>query len=226
LDRDANPVQIATPESVLDGRSNSEPHASGGDWRRVAAATARATQHIGGLGARPVHVGRTRADVLTGVVAAAEAFDRTAERAKQRLRFVFPRIADDHGLAATERQAGHSRLIGHALGQPQDVRERFSLARVGPHATTAERRAEARVVQGDDGLQAARRIEQEDHLLMFVEGRRCEHVHFALRGASCAARTDLPGNRLQTSIGPSASPLCMCKRLRNIQLESLFMTSR
>src|SRR3546814_2217128 len=64
------------------------------------------------------------------------------------------------------------------------VGQRLGLAGIRPHAAAAEGGAAARVVNGDDGLQAAQGIVTEDDLLVAVEFPVLENGHGNL--AQCA----------------------------------------
>ena len=177
LDGDADAGQVVPAEPVPDGGPDAEPDPARRHRRGIAAAVARAAEHVAGLLAGPVHVLGRGPDVLARVVAPAEALDRPAERPEQRLGLVRLRIADDHGLAAAISQVGHGGLEGHAPREPEHVGERVGLAAVGPHPAAADRRAERRVMDGDDRLEPAIPIEEEAYLLVRVERRRAEHVH-------------------------------------------------
>ncbi len=170
---------------------NQTPRAVTGDGSPLPPPRVR-PKHEGGLLARPVHVLRAGADILTRVVAAAETVDAAAERAEQRFGLFGPRIADDHRLAAAVRQVRHCRLEGHSFGEPQHVRDRVGLGGIGPHATAAERRPERGIVQGHDRVEPAAAIEEKDHLLVVIERGRGKHLH-------CRLQTDGPSAPRDTS---------------------------
>src|SRR3546814_4589954 len=73
---------------------------------------------------------------------------------------------------------------GQAARKTQHVGQRLGLAGIRPHAAAAEGGAAARVVNGDDGLQAAQGIVTEDDLLVAVEFPVLENGHGNL--AQCA----------------------------------------
>ncbi|MCY1533494.1 hypothetical protein D9M68_688230 [compost metagenome] len=176
LDGHAQAGEVVAAEAVLHRHADTDEGAIGGRRRRVAIAGA-AAQGFAGAGAGHVaaalghdaHFGDAGAGVGGGDVAAAQAVDEIAHGLEQRLALVAMRVADDHGLAAAQRQVGQGRLVGHAAGQAQHITQRLFVIQVGPHAAAAQGRAEVAVVDGDDGLEAGRLVVAEDHLLVIVE---------------------------------------------------------
>jgi hypothetical protein len=77
----------------------------------------------------------------------------------------FAGIADDHGLAAAEVEAGERVLVGHAAGQVQHVLERLGLGGVRIEAGAAEGGAERGGVDRDDRAQTGGLVVAVDDLL-------------------------------------------------------------
>ena len=79
---------------------------------------------------------------------------------------------------------GERRLEGHAAGQPEGVVERRALAVVSPHAATAERRAAAGVVDGDNRPETGLRVVAGQNVLEILEGAESLGGHaLLLRGS-------------------------------------------
>jgi hypothetical protein len=110
-----------------------------------------------------------RSAIRRGDIAPAEAVDEIAHGLEQRLALAGVRVADDHRLAATQRQARQGRLVGHAARQAQHIAQRLLVRGVVPHAAAAQGRAEGTVVDGDDGFQAAGLVVAVDHLFVLIE---------------------------------------------------------
>ena len=83
--------------------------------------------------------------------------------------------SEEDGFAASEVEAGRSRLEGHPLGQPQHVDEGVFLALVRIETSPAEGGTENGVVDGDDGAKAADGILAEKYLLMGFGTDRFEY---------------------------------------------------
>ena len=82
------------------------------------------------------------------------------------------------------REIGERGLVRHAAGEAERVDERVLFTRVGEEAATAERRPEARVVDRDDGAQAAGRVAREVHLTVVVARHQAEDVQSSPRFCS------------------------------------------
>ena len=78
-------------------------------------------------------------------------------------------IADDDRLAAAQAGLGDRRLVGHAAREAQHVEQRLVLRGVGQHAHAAQRRAERRVVDRDQRVQAGRLVAAARDLLVAVD---------------------------------------------------------
>jgi hypothetical protein len=124
-----------------------------------------------------LHVGDAGAGVLGGDVAAVQLLERACERGEQLGRLVRARVADDHRLATAQLEVGHRRLVGHAARQAQHVAHRLLLAGIRPHAAAAERGAELGIVDGDDRLQSALVVADEDHLLVVGKVAQGKYGH-------------------------------------------------
>ena len=96
---------------------------------------------------------------------------------QQRLGLVPGRVAEDHGLAAAEVEAGGGGLVGHGPGQAQHVLQALGLGRVGVEAGAAEGRPQAGGVDGDDGPQPGTPVVAEHDLLVVVAPDALEDVH-------------------------------------------------
>ncbi len=170
LDDHVPPGQVVLLPQLLSDRVHPLEDAVGGIDGGVASTTVedRATGDEAGLAGHQVHVRTEGADVLGGDVAAAQALDEATVGAQERLGLDALGVADDDGLAATEVEAGHGRLVAHPARQPEHVAEGVRLRGVGIEAGTAERRAERGGVDGDDGLEAGDVVVTVDDLLVFA----------------------------------------------------------
>ena len=144
--------------------------AIGGERGRIAGTAVHLVHahHVFGLAVDVLHVVDVGPHVFGGDVAAAQRIHVAAEAAEQHLGLVHGAVADDHGLAAADVQAGQGVLVGHRAAQPQRVVQRQRAVGIGPHAHAAQRRAQHGAVDGDDGLQPGIRVVAEDDL--FVAG--------------------------------------------------------
>ncbi len=115
-----------------------------------------------------LEIGDLGADILGRDIPAAERIHEAAVRAEELRRLVGRGIADDHGLAAAQVEARRGRLVGHVAGEPQHVGNRLVLGCERPHARAAERGAERRIVDRDDGREARIPKLAEDHLLVII----------------------------------------------------------
>ncbi len=87
------------------------------------------------------------------------------------------RVADDHGLAATERQARERALVGHRLAQAQYVAQRITRVVVGEESNASPCHVSSRVVDGDDGPEPGRLVAEIADLLVLTEFRMFEQAH-------------------------------------------------
>ena len=124
-----------------------------------------------------LHFRHAGAGVGGGDIAPAEAFDKITHGLEQRRALAGMRGADDYRFTATQRQVGQGRFVGHAARKAQHIAQRFIVIGVGPHAATAEGRAEVAVVNGNNRLQAAGLVVAVDHLLVVVEIDMGKHGH-------------------------------------------------
>ena len=184
LDGHAQALEVVAAEAVTHRRADADEHPVGGGWRGIAVAAAAVeglaltgAGHVAGALGHDLHLGHAGAGVGRGDVAPAELVDEVAHGLEQRLALAAARVADDHRLAAAQRQARQRGLVGHAARQAQHVAQGLLVAGVVPHAAAAEGRAEGGVVHGDDGLEAAGRVVAEDHLLVVVEVDMGEDGH-------------------------------------------------
>src|SRR5690606_12103936 len=69
------------------------------------------------------------------------------------------------------------RLVSHAARQAQHVAHRLLLGGIRPHAAAAERGAEVGIVDGDDRLQSALVVADEDHLLVVGKVAQGKYGH-------------------------------------------------
>ncbi len=163
------PADVVVAIQFLQAGTDALERAIGGDRRRIAAAAMHLmhTDAIVGFLEHEFHVIDINTDIFGGDVAAIERFHEAAQSAKQRFRFIFAWIADDHRFAAAQVQTGHSGLVGHASRQAQHIIECILFGFIRPHAQTAQGRAQRSVVDGDDGLEAGVFVVAEHHLLMF-----------------------------------------------------------
>jgi hypothetical protein len=80
------------------------------------------------------------------------------------IRYLFG--GQDHGFSAAERQSGQRVLVCHPARQAERVRQCLLVATVTPEPGAAERRAERRVVYGDDSPVVCHGVMPEEDLLM------------------------------------------------------------
>ena len=142
-------------------------------------------------GSQEIGVGQRQADILAGVVLAVERGQHLGIGLEQRRRLVRAGIGHDDGLAATEGHAGDGGFVGHAARKAQRVGQRGVKGRVRPDPRAAQRGAERRVVDGDDGGQAARRSSRPSQMLLVavigVEPRRLAVMSVSSSAGRCAA---------------------------------------
>ena len=186
LNGDPQPFQVVATKTRLGSGANAREYAHGCVRRRITFA-GRAGCVIGVLG-DAVHVGAGGAAVDGGDVTTIEGFDETPEGFEQRGPTLQMRRTDDHRLAATVIDTGQRRLVAHALSQTNGIANGALFIGIGQVATTAERRPEAGIVNGDNGSEAAGRI------LGQVQSFELGGLHHAEHG--CA-----PGRMSRLSIG-------------------------
>src|SRR6056297_237571 len=100
----------------------------------------RETGNMAGGLAHMLHVLHIHPDIFRRGIGPAETFDRPPEGTHQRRRLDRARITDDHRLAAAEIKACDRVLTGHAMRQPQYVRDCSVFALVVPEATSTRSR--------------------------------------------------------------------------------------
>ena len=186
LDGDMASGELARAQGRFENRAHAAGDSVGGCVGRIAGAAGALVNaaDVACDAAHDRHVVGVCTDVLAADVLAAHQLDRAAEGLEQGATLHRRRIADDHRLATTELHPGDRCLVGHPSCQAEDVGERFRLARVGTHADAAERGAQGRVVDRDDGVQAGATVACKDDFLVVV---RCElfqyrHVHHSAPG--------------------------------------------
>ena len=113
------------------------------------------TGDVGGFLVDNKHVVNRGTDVFSRNIFPSKGMDESAHGTQQRFCLVGPGLAEDHCLAPSIPDVGDCSLVGHALGEPVGVTERLGKCRVWPHPHTAQCRAECRVMNRDDSLQAA-----------------------------------------------------------------------
>ncbi len=123
-----------------------------------------------------IHVGHRGADILSRDVTTVEPLDITPQGAKQRLTLICFWVAYHNGLAAAQVQSGRRRLVSHPAGQPQRVGNRSLLRGVRPHATSAERRTECRIMNRDHRFESRRLVLTENDLFVVVPRQRFENL--------------------------------------------------
>ena len=162
---------------------------------------------VGALAGDVVHVVGEGADVAGGVVAAVERLDEAAVGTQQALGLQRGRVADDHGLAAAEVEAGQRRLVGHAAREVEDVADGVVGGGVGVEAGAAQCRAQRRGVDRHDRPETGGGVVGEDDLLVLgaqledVDGRRGS----GRAGGGGAAGGGVGGGRLRHGSCPSLS---------------------
>src|SRR5690625_3262728 len=166
-------------ELFLQAGANALQNPIGGEGGRVARSAVHLvnTHHVAGFLEDIFHVVDVDADILGGDVAAVERFNELAHGAEQRFGLVLTGVADDDGLAAAQVEAGYGRLVGHALGQAQNVFQRFLLAGIGPHAHAAQGGPQRGVVNGNDGLEPGVLVVAEDDLLVLAGVHGFKKIH-------------------------------------------------
>jgi hypothetical protein len=166
--------------------------------RRVPRAAGDA-RHVLRLHHDVVHVLDARAHILRSEVPAAEGLHEPAVRAEDHLPARRLRVADDHGLAAAQVQAGHRGLVGHAAGESEHVDEGLLIAAVVPEASPSQRRPERCVVDGDDAAVPRRRLVAEHDLFVIVLGKSLEYFHGFSVGQFPSPATS-PGRPLRSRV--------------------------
>jgi len=107
----------------------------------------------------------------------AELAHELAECPEERAPVEVDRRANDHALAAAQRKAGDGRLVGHAARQAKCVDDGVVFAGIVNEATAAERRPEARVVNGDDRRQAGGGVPRKVESTVAVLRKQVENAH-------------------------------------------------
>jgi hypothetical protein len=178
LDGDRLPLERVVAE-VLNGGLDSLQGAEGRHRRGVAAAAGLGRQagDPAGLVVDGLHVLGAGADVLGRDVEPVERVDVAAEGPEQLLGLVLLGVADDHGLAAAEVEAGRRRFVGHAAREAEDVEHGLLGAGVGPHPAAAEARTEDGRMNRDDRLEADLRVGAEEHPLVTHLHHLLEEIH-------------------------------------------------
>src|SRR5262249_3655722 len=98
----------------------------------------------------------------------------------------------DHALGPAHGQARRGRLVGHRLREPQHVVEGRLLVGVVPAPRAAQRVAQARVVDRDDGAQARLGVVVEAHPLVSELDHLLEGVHVVFDQGTRVAGTMEP----------------------------------
>ena len=179
------PSKLVADSGLLDRGPHAAEDAPRRHRRGIAGAALldREAGDVARLARDDLGVGGRRADVLGRQVAAAERLDEPPQRPEQELALLRARIADDHRLAAAEREPGRRVLVGHPPRQAQDVGQRRLVGVVRPHPDAAERGAERRVVHRDQSAEPRLGLVADHDLLVLGEEPQ--------RAASLPARPDL-----------------------------------
>ena len=183
--RDVHAGERVLAQLVLHGRLDAAPDTERRERRRIARAAVRRIDAGDVLGHRAddLHVLEAGAAVLGGDVVAAQIFEEFPERAKERHAVEGVLGAHDDALAATVREARQGGLVGHPAREAERVDEGVLVGRVRNEAAPAERRTQARVVDGHDGLQPGALVELEVNFAVVVGREVAEELH-ALRDSS------------------------------------------
>ena len=116
------------------------------------------------------HVTARGPDVLGGDVPAAERVHGVGEVEQRRA--ADPTRGNDsggdheHTLAATEREIGDGRLVGHRPRQPERVTQGCTRVLITPHPASTERRTACRRVDRDDRVEARAPSTPDEHLFV------------------------------------------------------------
>ena len=100
-----------------------------------------------------------------------------AEAAKEGFRLVGAWVGHDEGLAAAEVEAGEGRLVGHCLGETENVFNGVLFCGVGPDAAAAAGGAEGGVVDGDEGFEADDGVGADKKLLVAFGCHEIQDFH-------------------------------------------------
>jgi hypothetical protein len=154
--------------------------------RRITAAAERTVDAGDVLRLHPniFHVAHIGADIFRRDVPTGKSFDKPAEGAEERFGFVFIRIADDDGLAATQVQARDGSFVRHAARKAKHIVQRVLIRFVHPHAGAAKSRPQFRIMNRNDRLQTGQFVGTEHDLLviaLFNMFKNRHEAHFSVR---------------------------------------------
>ena len=187
LDRHSYALESVASERMLHRGADPNVTAVGGPGKRITAMRNALrillvgdSRYVGGRLCHQAHVRDRGARILGCNVPAAHPIDARAHCAEQCRCLVAPRVPDQDGFAATEREACQCRLIGHAPREPEHVAQGLLATRVRMHANAAERRAERGVVDRDDCAQPRLAHFEERYFLVTVELLVLEYTHLGL----------------------------------------------
>src|SRR5512133_31226 len=97
-----------------------------------------------------IHIGRAGAHILRRDVLAAERFDETAMRAKNRFAISALVVADNDGFAAAEGKIGERVLVSHAAREAENVGKRAVFTLVIPEPRAPDGGAQGGAVKRND----------------------------------------------------------------------------
>ncbi|MCY1423351.1 hypothetical protein D9M71_390600 [compost metagenome] len=115
---------------------------------------------LGGLG-DAIHVQGRGAAVHGSNETPLQGFDKAPERLEQGRAVFHMGVANDHRLAAAQRQPCQGGLVAHALGQADGVDHGAVVVRVGQVATASHGRPQVFAMNGDYRFQAGRRVDAQ-----------------------------------------------------------------
>jgi hypothetical protein len=140
LDGDHLALERIGSPSMVGRRLDRTEHATRRHRRRVARPVREAADVLR-FHVHEIHVGRARAHVFRRDVATAERIHEPAMGAEDHLALDRAVVANDHGLATPEVQAGDRVLVRHAARQSQGVDDRLFVGGVMPETRATERGA-------------------------------------------------------------------------------------
>ncbi len=155
---------------MLQRRLDTEEGAERGHRGGIAAAPCGGAGNVRRARTQEVGILERQPDILAGIVLAVEGSQHLGIGLQHGRRLFCLRIRLDDGLAAAERHAGDGRLEGHAARKPQRIGKGGLEGRMRPNPRAAECGAQRRVVDRDDGREAAFIVLAEPDLFVIIEG--------------------------------------------------------
>ena len=179
LNRDRQSFEFVRLQAVADGCLQTFKHTQRRGRCGIAAALAGRIipRGMGCAAGDHRNVLRGHAHIHGGDITPRQRVHRIGIGEQEVVRFLFCGIADDHRLAAAERETRHRVLVTHAAGEAQRIGQRVIGTGVRIHARAAAGGPKRGGMNGDNGAKAGFRVGEEGNLFMAIKIRGVEHIH-------------------------------------------------